>query len=66
MNNLLLMSVLERLNHLVNVVGGPGLREFLLVLEDLVKLAVRCIVQNNVDTLVVEEEPVHGQNVWVF
>ena len=60
MDDLVLMSVLERLDHLVDIVGGPGLWELLLVLQNLVQLAIWCVVQKDVYALVVEEEPVHG------
>ena len=60
MDDFVLMGVLERLDYLVDIVGGPGLWELLLVLQNLVQLAIRRVVQNDVDALVIEEEPVHG------
>lgn len=66
MNDLMGMSVLKSLDHLVNVMRGTRLWELLLVLENLVELAVGRVVQDDVDAFVVEKEPVHGQDVWVF
>lgn len=65
MDYVLLVDVLQRLDHLTDVVGCLLFRVFLLGPQSLVELTFRAVLEDQVDLVVVEEESIELDNVGV-
>jgi hypothetical protein len=65
MNHILRVKILEGFTHLSDVIGGNMLRvaSILLLLEVLVELATRGILQNQIYFFIVPEEAIHPEDI---
>jgi hypothetical protein len=60
------MGMLECLDYLINVKSGTFLAEPTILLQDLIQLSIRRKVQQDVNSLFVIKEAMHGQDVGMF
>ena len=66
MDDVKLMEVLHRQDHLAGVDGRSPLVELAFRLQDRVKLASSRVLKDDVDLLLIKEEPIHLQNVGML
>lgn len=65
MNDALGVEILQGTGHLKGVVGCGDVVEAAVRLQELVELAMQCVLEDQVDVCVVKEEPIEPADVWV-